>query len=111
MIEALWSVEFVANTQGFGTGVVVVENGKVLGGDAQYFYVGHCGFENGVLQAHVEITHYAGESNSIFGAADKFHIEVSGKTAKEKFTLHGHVIGHPELKISMNFTRRAELPS
>ena len=110
MIEALWSVEFVANTQGFGSGVVVVENGKVLGGDAQYFYVGSCKFENGVLHASAVITHYAGPPNSVFGTSNKFTISVSGTPAHDKFVLRGHVVEVPQLQISINFTRRAELP-
>lgn len=110
MIEALWSVQFVANTQGFGSGVVVVENGKVLGGDAQYFYVGNCLMENGMLHATAEITHYAGPPSSVFGTSNKFHLSVSGIPAHDNFVLSGHVIEVPQLQININFTRRAELP-
>lgn len=110
MIEALWSVEFVANTQGVGSGVVVVENGKVLGGDAQFFYVGHCKVENGVLNATAKITHYAGAPSSVFGPAKEYNISVSGTPAHDSFVLHGHVVEAPQLKISIHFTRRAELP-
>lgn len=110
MIEALWSVEFAANTQDFGSGVVVVENGKVLGGDAQYFYVGNCKLENGVLHATVEITHYSGAPSSVFGTTNKFRLAVSGVPAHDKFTLQGHVVEAPQFHISIHFTRRAELP-
>lgn len=111
MIEALWSVEFVSNLSGFGSGVVVVENGKVLGGDAQYFYVGYCKVENGLLHANATITHYAGVPHSIFGQAKQFSLSVSGAPGHNGFELHGHVIENPAQKIGMRFIRRAELPS
>lgn len=38
MLEALWSVEFVSNTDGEGAGVAVLETGRILGGDGQYYY-------------------------------------------------------------------------
>lgn len=110
MIEALWSVEFVANTHSVGSGVVVVENGKVLGGDAQYFYVGHCNIENGTVRATADITHYSGPINSVFGTLKTFRISVSGRLHHDAFTLNGCVEGMPSLRIDIRFTRRAELP-
>ena len=42
MIEALWSTEFRdGNNQMFGSGIVVFENGKVLGGDRGFTFVGN----------------------------------------------------------------------
>ena len=34
MLEALWSVEFVSNVNDSGAGVVVLETGRILGGDS-----------------------------------------------------------------------------
>jgi hypothetical protein len=112
MLEALWSVEFVSNSQGVGVGagVAVIENGKVLGGDAQYFYVGECKVENGTVYATVKVTHYFGQPHSVFGTAKQFTLSLSGKPAQTTFDMSGNVIENPQLKILIRFSRRAELP-
>lgn len=110
MLEALWSVDFSSNVQGFGSGVVVLETGRVLGGDAQYFYVGSYSVENGVAYAKVNITHYAGPPNTVFGQAKSVTLQFSGKPDHNQFELQGSVVGNPALSIRVRFTRRAELP-
>lgn len=110
MLEALWSVEFSSNVQGFGSGVVVLETGRVLGGDAQYFYVGSYEVTNGVVKSTVTITHYAGVPNTIFGQAKSVTLNFTGTPARDQFELVGSVAGNPALAMRVRFTRRAELP-
>ncbi len=69
-IEALWTVEFISNLQVFGSGVVVLETGRVFGGDAQYYYLGDFDVKHGEdVSVNVKITHFAGAGYSIFGPA------------------------------------------
>lgn len=75
MLEALWSVEFVSNVNRFGSGVAVLESGRVLGGDAQYFYIGSYSVENGTATATVSITHYSGPPISVLGATTSATLE------------------------------------
>ncbi|GMV60123.1 MAG: hypothetical protein AMXMBFR72_32160 [Betaproteobacteria bacterium] len=110
MLEALWSVEFVSNLQGVGAGVAVLETGRILGGDGQYYYVGSYRVENGTAFAEVEVTHYSGPPSSIFGLAKKFTLSLSGRPDRERFELHGNVVESPQLRIGLRLTRRAELP-
>lgn len=110
MLEALWSVEFVSNMQGFGAGVAVFETGRIFGGDSQYYYVGAYRQKDGVLSAELEVTHYAGEPSSVFGPAKKFHLKVSGKPAQPTMEVRGHVVENPNLQIYIRLTRRADLP-
>lgn len=110
MLEALWSVEFVSNVQGTGAGVAVLETGRVLGGDGQYFYVGSYKVQNGQVQSQLKVTHYAGQPSSIFGPAKEFNLQLTGTPNDLSFELHGHVVETPSLKIGIRLTRRAELP-
>ena len=110
MLEALWSVEFSSNVQGVGAGVAVLETGRVLGGDSQYFYVGSYKVHNDQIQAQLTVTHYAGAPSSIFGTAKQFTLQLTGAPARDRFELHGHVLESPNLKITIRLTRRAELP-
>lgn len=110
MLEALWSVEFVSNVQGLGAGVAVLETGRVLGGDSQYFYVGSYKVQNEQISAQLKITHYAGATSSIFGPIKEFNLELVGKPARAWFDLHGHLVENRNLTITIRLTRRAELP-
>lgn len=110
MLEALWSIEFLSNVGGFGSGVVVLETGRILGGDAQYFYVGSYSVENHTIKATVKITHYAGQPLSVFGQANEVTLNLTGVPANDTFEVAGSVAGNPGLNIRIRFTRRAELP-
>jgi hypothetical protein len=109
-IEALWSVEFISNTQIVGAGVAVLETDRIFGGDSQYFYVGDYKSERGVTTANIKVTHYAGAYASIFGPTKEFHLTLKGTPSRDQFELHGHVVGMRDLTISMRLSRRAELP-
>lgn len=110
MLEALWSIEFVSGTGGFGSGVVVLESGRVLGGDAQYFYVGSYAVVDHSINATVKITHYAGQGMSVFGQAREVTLNLTGTPAHDSFEVAGSVVGAPQASIRIRFTRRAELP-
>jgi len=110
MLEALWSVEFVSNVQGFGAGVAVMETGRILGGDSRYIYVGSFAIENEDLKVKVKVTHYFGEPYSIFGPRSEFNLTLTGKPAHDGFEMQGHMIEDPNLRIGVRLTRRAELP-
>src|SRR5688572_14202113 len=110
MLEALWSVEFVSNTQNFGAGVAVFETGRIFGGDSQYYYIGSYRVKDGLLHADLEINHYAGSPSSVFGPAKQFNLKLSGKPADPVMQVSGHVVQHPQLQIYIRLTRRADLP-
>jgi len=110
MLEALWSVGFASNVNDSGAGVVVLETGRILGGDSSYLYVGNYRVENGEILADVKVTHYAGQPSSVFGPAKEFNLSLKGVPDKVQFDMVGHVVENPTLKILIQFIRRAELP-
>lgn len=110
MLEALWSVRFITNVESFGSGVAVLETGRILGGDAQCFYVGSYDVENGIANATVTVTPYAGPSMTVFGQAKKLSLKLTGKPEHSAFELQGFVVENPALNVRIHFTRRAELP-
>lgn len=112
MIEALWSIAFVSSAREFGAGVVVLETGRVLGGDSQYTYIGTYKVDPlGKVTADVTINHYAGPGYSIFGPAQRLRFTLEGKPEHDAFTMSGNVTGQPNEKVTIRFTRRAELPT
>lgn len=109
-IEALWTVEFVSNAGGYGGGAVVFETNRLFGGDSQYYYLGTYNISNGRVNAELDVIHFAGEPESIFDSAKHFSLNVEGELGNP-MDLTGHVVGSPNLTISLNFTRRADLPN
>lgn len=113
MLEALWSVNFESSLGGLGTGIAVLETGRVLGGDTAFTYVGsYTAKPDGMVTAKIAVRKFVNVAvgQSVFGPADMFDLEVAGMAARDQFRLDGHVAGRPELKIAINLVRRAELP-
>lgn len=110
MLEALWSVQFGSSLGLFGAGVVVFETGRIFGGDGQYYWTGNYKVENGVLNGHLDVVHYAGQPWSIFGPSTGHSLSVSGPVAEDKFELEGQVVGNPTQRIRILLTKRADLP-
>ena len=119
MIEALWSVDFVSNVTkpgfgNFGNGIVVLETGRVLGGDTQFTYIGSYSVPagGGVVTAEIEVRKYntLPGMSSVFGELALFHLKLSGAVGEKTMTMSGHMIENPALTLTVKFHRRAELP-
>jgi T3SS negative regulator,GrlR len=112
MIEALWSVEFSSNVGFIGAGVVVIETGRVLGGDSGFMYVGNVRVEQSTVHIDVKVSRYSDVLTlpSIFGSLQTFHLKVSGPLNATNISFTGHVVENPALQIKVNAVRRAELP-
>lgn len=80
MIEGLWVIKFLTPddpTMALNGGVVVVETGRIFGGDSGYFYVGSLDpAGKGTWNANVRITRHDPDIESVFGDVDM--IELSG---------------------------------
>lgn len=109
MVEALWAVYFVVpNLGNQRAGVVVLENGTVRGGDSAYYYVGNFQIKDGVLSTNVEITHFAGQPNNVFGALTKVNVQLTGKIEYQEFVLKGSSL-QTNQPITVLFKRLAEI--
>lgn len=109
MVEALWSVEFGTNTGFGGAGVAVFETGRVLGGDASYYYVGTYSLKDGIATATIDVIHYSGPLNNVFGPLKKVTLNLAGEVKHDTFTVTGTAKEAPG-QIFIRLTRRAELP-
>lgn len=114
-IEALWSVTFASNANRAGGGVVVIETGKILGGDAMFTYVGNIRVtpdgETAIADVHCrqyrdDIPGHA----SIFGPIKEFNLKLEGPYSEQRMLLDGHLVEDPRLKIRIELIRQAELP-
>lgn len=110
MIEAMYGIEFASNLNDGGYGVVVLETGRVLGGDSSFTYIGNYAVTNGLIKAGVKCTNDRNSLQSIFGNLKEFNLCLEGKTDSRQFILSGYMVENPSMKIAVKLTRRAELP-
>ena len=114
MLEALWAVTFSSPShRDAGTGVAVLETGRVLGGDNQYVYVGSYKTRpDGVTEAQVHVKRHTSMPGavSLFGPIQAFDLALTGKGAADKFIMQGHMVQQPTAAIAIHFRRIAELP-
>lgn len=111
MIEALWSVEFRSNLDLIGSGIVVLETGRVFGGDSAMIYVGSYTVDGNNIKAELHIHRYASAPGMVsITGLDDYHLQATGKLGTKEILLQGHVVGAPNIQIVVKAVRRAELP-
>ncbi len=79
MYDGLWTVEFIAMTGLSGTGVIVLNNGRLLGGDAGYYYSGKYKIRGDVFEGEISVVRFDKNSISVFGELDRFGLNFKGK--------------------------------
>jgi len=92
-----------------GGGVVVVHNGKILGGETGYTYIGSLRKDRGQLAVRMRVSKYVTGVQSILGL-DHFDMELTGPPDGNQIRLDGFIVGTPQQDISIDMVRRAELP-
>jgi hypothetical protein len=114
MLEALWVIRF-ASLRGAGAGVVVLETGRVLGGDGQFVYVGSYRVQpDGIVVAEIdatEHTHIPG-AGSVLGPHKQYRLTLSGKADPDwkAIRLNGYATAPQGPAITIELRRCAELP-
>lgn len=112
-LEALWTVDpIVGVTQGF-RGVVVLDTGRILGGDHGSVWVGHWRFENGTVPIRVKVKYYAADTISLFDRSLR-EVDLEGvlTPSADHKVISGnlHVVGQPNMSVALTLKRVAELP-
>ncbi|WP_367575446.1 GrlR family regulatory protein [Pelagibius sp.] len=109
MLSGLFGVDFQASNRDFGSGIVVIDNGRVNGGDGSYFYQGRFDNYGGKVRATIEVTHYRGTPNSVMGPISRFTLNLSGTSDDSGFDLQGSSQSIPNVSIKMRGRRVAPL--
>ena len=109
MINGLYFVEFQANTQDFGQGLAVIDNGRINGGDHAYLYQGRIDAYGSDVKAVIEVKHYRGQPASVFGPLNSFTLNLAGKNSGSTFEVSGGIANMPGTKITIRGKKVAEL--
>jgi len=106
-MEGLWTAEFGSSSGMFGSGVAVFRDGKILGGDNSYFYVGEYTLSGDTFVATLRISPFIDGAESVFKTKGQdLTLELVGTTTDGRATAQGHPKGMPELRFGATLIRR-----
>lgn len=78
-MDGLWTAEFGSSTGIFGGVVAVFRDGRVLGGDATYYYIGEYTLSGNTLKATLTLSPFIENAESVFqDGGPKPHFRPSG---------------------------------
>lgn len=109
--EGLWTACFGYPTADRNGGVVILEAGRLFGGDSTHYYEGRYEIFDSDVRAEFRVVHYFGDSVSAFGdKAPRFSVILRGKREAEHIT--GTLFRHdmPSIRPIVVLQRRANLP-
>lgn len=110
MIEAMYGVEFVSNEKSGGFGVLILETGRIFGGDSSFVYTGSYRVESGRVYATIHVVNDRMVLESIFEGKNEFDLTLEGVLEHDQFVMKGTMKEYPDREIIAQLTRRAELP-
>lgn len=100
-MNGLWTVIFQSNFQTVGTGVAVIINERILGGDSHYYYDGRATVTGNVIEAIINVVRYNKAGMAIFGNLDSYNLKVSGEVAVQDLVLQGNMVEQPNMRITI----------
>jgi hypothetical protein len=109
MDSGIYYVVFKSPIGHFGDGLVVVDNGKIHGGDRRYLYRGLYKEKGRAIEAEIQVSYYRGEPKSVLGHLAKFNLTLDGNASPGAFTVSGHVFGQSHLVLSIEGQKQADL--
>ena len=65
-MDGLWTAEFGSSAGMFGGGVIVFQNGKLVGGDGTYFYTGEYTLQDKEFKAILRVSPFIDGAESVF---------------------------------------------
>ncbi|MBY8959155.1 hypothetical protein J1G18_17850 [Pseudomonas sp. MIS38] len=110
MSNGIFSVEFETNLPDSGSGVVVIKDGAVNGGDANFLYQGHVPQTSGRFSGPFQVSKWKDGNTSVTGI-DNYTLDASGEINYETGTLSlsGTVAGNSSIRLAL--TGRKLLPA
>ncbi|MGD0215460.1 MAG: GrlR family regulatory protein [Terriglobales bacterium] len=108
VVDGLWVIEFTG-TQIRGSGVVVLINGKLFGGECGFYYVGNYAADGEIVKARVMVRNFDPTIPSGFGVPDDYEMDVSMMLQGDAMTGTAIVTDHPQYSLGIKLTKKAEL--
>jgi hypothetical protein len=108
MLEGLWIVQYVG-IAGDGGGAVTFVNGKVLGGDTGYTYVGTYTVQNNNVTARVRVSNFLPQVPNVLGIQGNFDLEIRAQLEDKVMQGNALLVGQPGAGIVVKLTKVTDL--
>jgi hypothetical protein len=107
-LDGLWTAEFGSSVGVSGGGVAVFQDGRVLGGDDAYFYVGTYNLTGTSFKAVLRVSPFIEGAESLFRTRGiDLTLELNGElTSDVEGIAQGFPREMPSLKIGVKLTKR-----
>lgn len=93
MTTGIFFVQFSVGPNNAGAGLAVISDGDINGGDETYLYRGHLDVYGNQAKASIEVGHYRGPLNSVFGPLRNFTLVLEGTADDQAFDVYGTITG------------------
>ena len=103
MRDGIYKVQFQTQL-GQGAGVVVLQGGKLRGGDSSIYYIGTYSQSGDQLTADVATDAHSSGIGSVFGV-DRAHIHLTGKVTGDAAQMTGTAREAPNVSFQAILTR------
>jgi hypothetical protein len=115
-MQGLWTIEFGSNVGVYGSGVIVMRDGKIQGGDASYYYDGSYEEPNPTapyplkFKARIAAKPFLPDAVSVFKTYGKdFTLDLDGTLKDENNAVAvGIPEGTPGMNVGIRMIRRSE---
>ncbi len=108
MIDGLWTVHFEAPGVGSGTGVAVLMNGKLFGGDSGFMYIGSYSVSGDTITAEVNAKNFEPRVPNLLGMSS-YTVNLRGKVNDAVIDTTGTVATRPGVTLSLRLQKQAPL--
>ena len=110
-VEALWSINF-ATRSNEGAGVIVLETGRLFGGDSSFCWTGTYELSGNRITGEAHVRRHADYLPSLIPGLDDYRLTFEGDFAEDEFTIFGSVLGAPSdlPQMGIGLKKIAELP-
>ena len=108
--EGLWTAEVYGPFGWDNHGVLLLQDGRMVGGDGQHYATGTYTVSGEGIEAELNVDHY-GRPRTIFGeAAEHYTTRMAGRM--KDGVIDGTVVRHdrPEFDLPIRLVKRRELP-
>jgi hypothetical protein len=109
-MQGLWTVEFGSTLGQFGSGVVVLQDGRVMGGENGYFYTGTYTETELSFHATIDVTPFVDGIQSVFSTLGKnLKLTLVGALSADRVsaTAQGQLSAAPQMRIGVRLIKRA----
>jgi uncharacterized ubiquitin-like protein YukD len=109
MIDGLWTVEFISTVNRSGKGILVLNNGRLLGGDEGYYYSGTYHVADAKIQGTVDVVRFDPNTLSVFGDIDHFTLSFSGDINDYHLSAAATITDKPEFQIKVVANKKEDM--